>query len=143
MGALEGKVAVITGGNNGIGLATAQRFVQEGAYVFITGRRQVELDKAVALIGSNVTAVQGDITKLQDLDGIAAAVKAEKGIVDMIVSNAGLTEQASIDSLTEEHFDRTFNLLAKAPVFLVQKLLPLMTGGGSITHDWRATHGEE
>ena len=143
MGALEGKVAVITGGNNGIDLATAQRFVQEGAYVFITGRRQVELDKAVALIGSNVTAVQGDITKLQDLDGIAAAVKAEKGIVDMIVSNAGLTEQASIDSLTEEHFDRTFNLLAKAPVFLVQKLLPLMTGGGSITHDWRATHGEE
>jgi NAD(P)-dependent dehydrogenase (short-subunit alcohol dehydrogenase family) len=143
VGALEGKVAVITGGNNGIGLATAQRFVQEGAYVFITGRRQVELDKAVALIGSNVTAVQGDITKLQDLDGIAAAVKAEKGIVDMIVSNAGLTEQASIDSLTEEHFDRTFNLLAKAPVFLVQKLLPLMTGGGSITHDWRATHGEE
>jgi NAD(P)-dependent dehydrogenase (short-subunit alcohol dehydrogenase family) len=143
VGALEGKVAVITGGNNGIGLATAQRFVQEGAYVFITGRRQVELDKAVALIGSNVTAVQGDITKLQDLDGIAAAVKAEKGIVDMIVSNAGLTEQASIDSLTEEHFDRTFNLLAKAPVFLVQKLLPLMTGGGSITHDWRAIHGEE
>ena len=143
MGALEGKVAVITGGNSGIGLATAQRFVQEGAYVFITGRRQAELDKAVALIGSNVTAVQGDITKLQDLDGIAAAVKAEKGIVDMIVSNAGLTEQASIDSLTEEHFDRTFNLLAKAPVFLVQKLLPLMTGGGSITHDWRATHGEE
>ena len=143
MGALEGKVAVITGGNSGIGLATAQRFVQEGAYVFITGRRQVELDKAVALIGSNVTAVQGDITKLQDLDGIAAAVKAEKGIVDMIVTNAGLTEQASIDSLTEEHFDRTFNLLAKAPVFLVQKLLPLMTGGGSITHDWRAIHGEE
>ena len=143
MGALEGKVAVITGGNSGIGLATAQRFVQEGAYVFITGRRQAELDKAVALIGRNVTAVQGDITKLQDLDGMAAAVKAEKGIVDIIVSNAGLTEQASIDSLTEEHFDRTFNLLAKAPVFLVQKLLPLMTGGGSITHDWRATHGEE
>jgi len=143
LGALEGKVAVITGGNSGIGLATAQRFVQEGAYVFITGRRQAELDKAVALIGRNVTAVQGDITKLQDLDGMAAAVKAEKGIVDIIVSNAGLTEQASIDSLTEEHFDRTFNLLAKAPVFLVQKLLPLMTGGGSITHDWRATHGEE
>ena len=143
MGALEGKVAVITGGNNGIGLATAQRFVQEGAYVFITGRRQAELDKAVALIGRNVTAVQGDITKLQDLDGMAAAVKAEKGIVDIIVSNAGLTEQASIDSLTEEHFDKTFNLMAKAPVFLVQKLLPLMTGGGSITHDWRATHGEE
>ena len=140
MGALEGKVAVITGGNSGIGLATAQRFVQEGAYVFITGRRQVELDKAVALIGSNVTAVQGDITKLQDLDGMAAAVKAEKGIVDIIVSNAGLTEQASIDSLTEEHFDKTFNLMAKAPVFLVQKLLPLMTGGGSIILVGSAMH---
>ena len=140
MGALEGKVAVITGGNSGIGLATAQRFVQEGAYVFITGRRQAELDKAVALIGRNVTAVQGDITKLQDLDGMAAAVKAEKGIVDMIVSNAGLTEQASIDSLTEEHFDKTFNLMAKAPVFLVQKLLPLMTGGGSIILVGSAMH---
>jgi NAD(P)-dependent dehydrogenase (short-subunit alcohol dehydrogenase family) len=132
MSALEGKVAVITGGSSGIGLATAQRFVQEGAYIFITGRRQAELDKAVALIGRNVTAVQGDITKLEDLDGIAAAVKAERGVVDIIVSNAGLTEQASIDSLTEEHFDKTFNLMAKAPVFLVQKLLPLMTGGGSI-----------
>lgn len=140
MGALEGKVAVITGGNSGIGLATAQRFVQEGAYVFITGRRQAELDKAVALIGRNVTAVQGDITKLQDLDGMAAAVKAEKGIVDIIVSNAGLTEQASIDSLTEEHFDKTFNLMAKAPVFLVQKLLPLMTGGGSIILVGSAMH---
>jgi NAD(P)-dependent dehydrogenase (short-subunit alcohol dehydrogenase family) len=140
LGALEGKVAVITGGNSGIGLATAQRFVQEGAYVFITGRRQAELDKAVALIGGNVTAVQGDITKLQDLDGIAAAVKAEKGIVDVIVSNAGLTEQASIDSLTEEHFDKTFNLMAKAPVFLVQKLLPLMTGGGSIILVGSAMH---
>jgi NAD(P)-dependent dehydrogenase (short-subunit alcohol dehydrogenase family) len=140
LGALEGKVAVITGGNSGIGLATAQRFVQEGAYVFITGRRQAELDKAVALIGRNVTAVQGDITKLQDLDGMAAAVKAEKGIVDIIVSNAGLTEQASIDSLTEEHFDKTFNLMAKAPVFLVQKLLPLMTGGGSIILVGSAMH---
>jgi NAD(P)-dependent dehydrogenase (short-subunit alcohol dehydrogenase family) len=89
MGALEGKVAVITGGNSGIGLATAQRFVQEGAYVFITGRRQAELDKTVALIGRNVTAVQGDVTKLEDLDGIAAAVKAERGVVDIIVSNAG------------------------------------------------------
>jgi NAD(P)-dependent dehydrogenase (short-subunit alcohol dehydrogenase family) len=140
LGALEGKVAVITGGNSGIGLATAQRFVQEGAYVFITGRRQAELDKAVALIGRNVTAVQGDITKLQDLDGMAAAVKAEKGIVDIIVSKAGLTEQASIDSLTEEHFDKTFNLMAKAPVFLVQKLLPLMTGGGSIILVGSAMH---
>jgi NAD(P)-dependent dehydrogenase (short-subunit alcohol dehydrogenase family) len=140
MGALEGKVAVITGGNSGIGLATAQRFVQEGAYVFITGRRQAELDKTVALIGRNVTAVQGDVTKLEDLDGIAAAVKAERGVVDIIVSNAGLTEQALIASLTEEHFDKTFNLMAKAPVFLVQKLLPLMTGGGSIILVGSAMH---
>jgi NAD(P)-dependent dehydrogenase (short-subunit alcohol dehydrogenase family) len=132
MGALDGKVAVITGGNSGIGLATAERFVKEGAYVFITGRRQAELDKAVSLIGKNVTAVQGDVTNFDDLDRVAAAVRAEKGVVDIIVSSAGLTEQASIESLTPDHFDKTFNLNARAPVFLVQKLLPLMTGGGSI-----------
>jgi NAD(P)-dependent dehydrogenase (short-subunit alcohol dehydrogenase family) len=141
MGALDGKVAVITGGNGGIGLATAKRFVEEGAYVFITGRRQAELDKAVSLIGKNVTAVQGDVTKLEDLDRVAAAAKSEKGIVDIIVSNAGLTEQASIDSLTPDHFDRTFNLNARAPVFLVQKLLPLMTGFGSIILVSSAMHG--
>ncbi|HEY1993011.1 MAG TPA: SDR family oxidoreductase [Edaphobacter sp.] len=132
MGALDGKVAVITGGNSGIGLATARRFVKEGAYVFITGRRRAELDKAVSLIAKNVTAVQGDVTKLDDLDRVAAVARDEKGVVDIIVSNAGLTEQASIDTLTPEHFDKTFNLNARAPVFLVQKLLPLMTGGGSI-----------
>ncbi len=132
MNALSGKVAVITGGNSGIGLATAKRFVEEGAYVFITGRRQAELDKAVALIGKNVTAIRGDVTNLDDLDRVVAAVRAEKGTVDIIVSNAGLTEQAPIDSLTPEHFDKTFHLNARAPVFLVQKLLPLMTGGGSI-----------
>jgi NAD(P)-dependent dehydrogenase (short-subunit alcohol dehydrogenase family) len=90
------------------------------------------LDKAVSLIGKNVTAVQGDVTKLGDLERLAAVVRDEKGVVDIIVSNAGLTEQASIDTLTPEHFDKTFNLNARAPVFLVQKLLPLMTGGGSI-----------
>jgi NAD(P)-dependent dehydrogenase (short-subunit alcohol dehydrogenase family) len=90
------------------------------------------LDKAVSLIGKNVTAVHGDVTKLDDLDRIAATVRDEKGVVDIIVSNAGLTEQASIESLTPEHFDKTFNLNARAPVFLVQKLLPLMTDGGSI-----------
>jgi NAD(P)-dependent dehydrogenase (short-subunit alcohol dehydrogenase family) len=132
MNALDGKVAVITGGNSGIGLATAKTFVEEGAYVFITGRRQAELDKAVTLIGKNVTAVQGDVTKLDDLDHIVAAVRDEKGVVNIIVSNAGLVEQASIDTLTPEHFDKTFNLNARAPVFLVQKLLPLMTRGGSI-----------
>ena len=140
MGALEGKVAVVTGGNSGIGLATAKRFVAEGAYVFITARRQAELDKAVSLIGKNVTAIQGDITKLDDLDRIAATVRAEKGTVDIIVSNAGITEQGQIDSLTPEHFDWVFNLNARAPVFLVQKLLPLMTGGGSIILVGSAMH---
>ncbi len=106
--------------------------MEEGAYVFITGRRRAELDKAFALIGKGVTALQGDVTNLDDLDRVASAVKDEKGVVDVIASNAGLTQQASIDTLTPEHFDRTFNLNARAPVFLVQKLLPLMTNGGSI-----------
>lgn len=140
MGAIEGKVAVITGGNSGIGLATAKRFVKEGAYVFITGRRQAELDKAISLIEKNVTAIQGDVTKPEDLDRIVAAVRDKKGIVDIVVSNAGLTEQGSIDTLTLEHFDKVFNLNAKAPVFLVQKLLPLMTGGGSIILVGSAMH---
>ncbi len=132
MSTLSGKIAVISGGTTGIGLATAQRFVTEGAHVFIFGRRQVQLYEAAKLIGHNVTAIQADAANLQDLDRVAAAVKAEKGIVDIIVSNAALVEQASIDTLTPDHFDKTFNLNARGPVFLVQKLLPLMTGGGSI-----------
>jgi NAD(P)-dependent dehydrogenase (short-subunit alcohol dehydrogenase family) len=132
MSKLKDKVAVIIGGSSGIGLATAQRFVAEGAYVFITGRRQAELDKAKSLIERNVTAVQGDVTKADDLARIAAAVKSEKGIVDIIVSSAGITEQGYIDSLTPDHFDKVFNLNGRAPVFLVNKLLPLMTRGGSI-----------
>lgn len=140
MGALEGKVAVITGGNSGIGLAAAKRFVEEGAYVFITARRQAELDKAASLIGKNVTAVAGDLSTLEDIDRIATAVKDGKGVVDIVVSNAGLTEQGSIDSLTPAHFDKVFNLNAKAPVFLVQKLLPLMTRGGSIILVGSAMH---
>lgn len=140
MGALEGKVAVITGGNSGIGLATAKRFVEEGAYVFITARRQAELDKAVSVIGKNVTSIAGDLSRLEDIDHIAATVKTGKGVVDIVVSNAGLTEQGSIDNLTPEHFDKVFNLNAKAPVFLVQKLLPLMTGAGSIILVGSAMH---
>jgi NAD(P)-dependent dehydrogenase (short-subunit alcohol dehydrogenase family) len=132
MSTLAGKIAVISGGNSGIGLAIAQRFVAEGARVFIFGRRQAQLDEAVKLIRRNVTAIQADVTNLNDLDRVAAAVTAQKGAVDIIVSNAGLTEQASIDSLTLDHFDKTFNLNARGPVFLVQKLLPLMTGRGSI-----------
>jgi NAD(P)-dependent dehydrogenase (short-subunit alcohol dehydrogenase family) len=129
---LEGKIAVISGGTTGIGLATAQRFGAEGAHVFIFGRRKAQLDEAAKLIGRNVTAIQADAANLNDLDRVAAAVKAQKGVVDIIVSNAGYTEQASIDTITPEHFDKAFNLMARGPVFLVQKLLPMMKGAGSI-----------
>ncbi|RYX80755.1 SDR family oxidoreductase [bacterium] len=140
MGLLNGKVAVVTGGNSGIGLATAKRFVEEGAYVFITGRRQAELDKAVEIIGQNVTAIQGDVTKAEDLDRIASAVRAERGVVHTVISSAGITEQGYIDTLTSEHFDKVFDLNAKAPVFLVQSLLPLMSEGGSIVLVGSAMH---
>ena len=132
MSTLAGKIAVISGGTTGIGLATAQRFVAEGAHVFIFGRRQAQLDEAARLTGHNVTAIQADAANLDDLDRVAAAVRDEKGVVDIIVSNAAFVEQAPIDTLTPDHFDKTFNLNARAPVFLVQKLLPLMTRGGSI-----------
>lgn len=132
MGVLAGKVAVVTGGNSGIGLAIAQRFVEEGAFVFITARRQSELDKAVASIGHDVSAIAGDLAKLEEIDRIAAAVKAEKGMVDIVVSNAGFTERAAIEDITPEHFDKSFNLMARAPVFLVQKLMPLFRPDASI-----------
>lgn len=132
MSTLAGKNAVISGGTTGIGLAIAQRFVAEGAHVFIFGRRQAQLDEAVALIGRNVTAIQADAANLDDLDRVAATVREQKGTVDIVVSNAGYTEQAPIDTLTPEHFDKAFNLMARGPVFLVQKLLPMMKGNGSI-----------
>jgi len=132
MGALEGKVAVITGGNSGIGLATAKRFAEEGAYVFITARRQKELDKAVASIGRNVTSIAGDLAKIEEIERLAQTVKGAKGRVDIIVSNAGFTERFAIEEITPENFDKTFDLMARTPVFLVQKLLPLMGKGGSI-----------
>src|SRR5579864_3043034 len=103
---LEGKVAVITGGNSGIGLATAQRFVTEGAYVFITGRRQNELDAAVKQIGRNVTGVQGDVASLTDLDRLYATVKRRKGNIDVLFANAGVGEFAALGTITEEHFDK-------------------------------------
>lgn len=140
MSTLAGKVAVISGGTSGIGLAIAQRFVAEGAHVFIFGRRRAQLDEAAKRIGGNVTAIQADAANLDDLDRIAAAVKKEKGVLDIIVSNAALVEQASIDTLTPEHFDKTFNLNARGPVFLVQKLLPLMRNGGSIVLVGSAMH---
>jgi NAD(P)-dependent dehydrogenase (short-subunit alcohol dehydrogenase family) len=132
MSTLTGKVAVISGGTTGIGLAIAQRFAAEGAHVFIFGRRPAQLAEAAKQIGRNVTAIQADAANLDDLDRVTAAVKEEKGVVDIVVSNAGFTEQASIDTITPEHFDKAFNLMARGPVFMVQKLLPLMTGGGSI-----------
>jgi NAD(P)-dependent dehydrogenase (short-subunit alcohol dehydrogenase family) len=108
--------------------------------VFIFGRRQAQLDEAAKLIGRNVTAIQAYAANLDDPDRVAAAIRAEKGVVDIIVSNAGLAEQASIDTLTPDHFDKTFNLNARGPVFLVQKLLPLMTRGGSIVLVSSAMH---
>lgn len=132
MSHLAGKVAVITGGSSGIGLATAKRFVKEGAYVFITGRRQPELDRAKAEIGANVTTVQGDVANLVDLDRLYATVKAEKGTVDIVVANAGFIEHATIFDLSEAHYDKTMDINVKGVVFTVQKALPLMTRGGSI-----------
>jgi NAD(P)-dependent dehydrogenase (short-subunit alcohol dehydrogenase family) len=132
MATLEGKIAVITGGSSGIGLATAKRFVREGAYVFITGRRQSELDSAKAQIGRNVSTVQGDVANLADLDRLYAAVKAEKGVLDIVVANAGFIEHAQIADLSEEHYDKTLNIDLKGVIFTVQKALPLMTRGGSI-----------
>jgi NAD(P)-dependent dehydrogenase (short-subunit alcohol dehydrogenase family) len=129
---LEGKVAVITGGNSGIGLATAQRFVAEGAYVFITGRRQKDLDEAVKQIGSNVTGVQGDVSNLADLDRLYATVKEQKGHVDILFANAGGGDFAPLGAITEEHFDRIFGSNVKGLLFTVQKALPLFRDGGSI-----------
>jgi NAD(P)-dependent dehydrogenase (short-subunit alcohol dehydrogenase family) len=131
MGRLQGKVAVITGGTTGIGLASAKLFVEEGAYVFITGRRQKELDEAVETIGSNVTGVQGDVANLADLDRLYEAVK-KKGRIDIVFANAGYGEFASLGSITEEHFDKLFDVNVKGALFTVQKALPLLNDGGSI-----------
>ena len=122
---LDNKVAVITGGSSGMGLATAKRFVAEGAHVFIMGRRQHEVDAAVKDIGTHVTGVQGDIAKLSDLDRLYGIVKAEKGRVDIVFANAGV-------AMTEAHFDTTFDVNVKGTLFTVQKALPLFNDGGSI-----------
>lgn len=132
MGKLEGKVAVITGGNSGIGLATAKRFVEEGAQVVITGRREKELAEAAALIGRNVTTVAGDISRLEDLDRLYAVVKEKHGHIDVLFANAGWGEVAPIELATEAHFDKTFDLNAKGTFFTVQKALALFKDGGSI-----------
>ncbi|MCX4733873.1 glucose 1-dehydrogenase [Streptomyces sp. NBC_01363] len=131
MGKLQGKIAVVTGGTTGIGLATAKLFVREGAYVFITGRRQKELDEGVQAIGSNVTGVQGDVAELADLDRLYETVKA-KGRIDVVFANAGLGEFASLEDITEDHFDKIFDINVKGALFTVQKALPLLNDGASV-----------
>lgn len=125
MGKLEGKIALVTGGTSGIGLATAQKLVNEGAYVYITGRRQNELDKAVNQIGKNVTGVQGDISKLEDLDKLYDLIKQEKGKLDILFANAGIGNFLPLGEITEEQVDRTFDINVKGTIFTVQKALSL------------------
>jgi NAD(P)-dependent dehydrogenase (short-subunit alcohol dehydrogenase family) len=128
MGKLEGKVAVITGGSSGMALASAKRFVEEGAYVFITGRRQ----EAIKLIGRNVTGVRGDAANLDDLDRLFDTVKRVKGNIDILYASAGTGEAVPLGEITEQHFDATFGLNARGTLFTVQKALPLFNDGGSI-----------
>ena len=132
MDKLEGKIALITGGNSGIGLATAKQFVNEGAYVFITGRRDPELAAAVKEIGRNVTGVQGDVSNLGDLDSLFAKIKREKGQLDIVFANAGVARYAPIGEITEEHYDSIFNINVKGLLFTVQKALPMLPDGASI-----------
>ncbi len=132
MGKLEGKVAVITGGSSGMALASAKRFVEEGAYVFITGRRQEALDEAVKLIGRNVIGVRGDAANLDDLDRLFDTVKREKGRIDVLYASAGMGEAVPLGEITEQHFDATFGLNTRGTLFTVQRALPLFNDGGSI-----------
>jgi NAD(P)-dependent dehydrogenase (short-subunit alcohol dehydrogenase family) len=132
MSKLEGKVAVITGGSTGIGFATAQAFVQEGAHVFITGRRKEELDRAKKELGSNVTIVQGDVSNLADLDRLYTAVKESGRKIDIVFANAGVGDFQPLGGITEDVYDKIFNVNVKGLVFTVQKALPLMNDGGSI-----------
>jgi len=132
MGKLEGKIALVTGGNSGIGLATAKRFAGEGAQVFITGRRDGELAAAVNEIGKNVTGVQGDVSKLGDLDRLFSQIKQEKGRLDVVFANAGTAKYASLGEITEELYDSIFDINVKGLLFTVQKALPLLPDGASI-----------
>jgi NAD(P)-dependent dehydrogenase (short-subunit alcohol dehydrogenase family) len=132
MGKLDGKIALVTGGNGGIGLATAKRFVAEGAYVFITGRRDSELSAAAKDIGKNVTGVQGDVSTLADLDRLFAQIKQEKGRLDVLFANAGIAKYAPMGEITEEIYDSIFDVNVKGVLFTVQKALPLLTDGASV-----------
>lgn len=143
MGQLDGKTAVVTGGNSGIGLATAERFAREGAYVFITGRRQEALDAALAEIGGEATAVRGDVANLADIDRLYAAVVERGRSIDVLFANAGGGEFAALEQVTEEHFDATFNINVRGMLFTVQKAIPLLNDGASVilTGSTAATSG--
>jgi len=132
MGKLEAKIALVTGGSSGIGLATAKRFVNEGAYVFITGRREAELARAVKEIGRNVTAVQGDVSNLDDLDRLFAQIKREKGRLDVVFANAGVVRYAPLGTISEEFYDSIFDINVRGVLFTVQKALPLLPDGAAI-----------
>jgi NAD(P)-dependent dehydrogenase (short-subunit alcohol dehydrogenase family) len=132
MGKLDGKIALITGGNGGIGLATAKQFVNEGAYVFITGRREPELDAAVKEIGRNVTGVQGDVSNLADLDRLFTQIEREKGKLDVVFANAGVAKYAAFGKITEQFYDSIFDVNVKGLLFTVQMALPLLPDGASI-----------
>jgi len=132
MSKLNGKIAIITGGSSGIGLAAAKKFAAEGAYVFIMGRRQSELDKAKAEIGNNVSVVRGDVANLGDLDRLYQTVRDQKGALDIVVASAGFVERVLTKDATPEHFDKTFGINARGVYFTVQKALPLMRKGGSV-----------
>ena len=132
MSRLKNKVAVITGGTSGMGLATAKRFVEEGAFVYITGRRQTELDKAVSLIGRSVAAVQGDVSNLADLDRLYAKVASEKGKIDILFAGAGIVDPQPLAETTEESFDKLFAINTRGLAFTVKKALPLLNDGGAI-----------
>jgi NAD(P)-dependent dehydrogenase (short-subunit alcohol dehydrogenase family) len=129
---LEGKIAVITGATSGIGLATAKRFVSEGAYVFITGLYQKEVDEAISEIGKNVDGIQSDVSNLADIDKIYDVVKDEKGHIDILFANAGIIQFAPLGEISEEHFDKIFDIDVKGLLFTVQKALPIFQDGGSI-----------
>jgi NAD(P)-dependent dehydrogenase (short-subunit alcohol dehydrogenase family) len=132
MGKLQGRVALVTGGTEGIGLAIAKLFVEEGAYLFITGRRQRELDEAVKTLGDNVAGIQGDVANMADLDRLYENIGRAKGRIDVLVANAGVGEFAAFGKATEEHFDKLFDINVKGTFFTVQKALPLLVEGGSV-----------
>ena len=132
MARLDGKVALVTGGSSGIGYATARRFAAEGAFVYITGRRRAELDKAVLTLGNNAKAIRADMAELADIDQLYAQIAAEKDKIDVLVANAGFLEPRMLGEVTPEHFDKTFGVNARGVFFTVQKALPLMRSGGSI-----------